>query len=164
MNSLQLTACSLQPKAGNPETANLFALSSKLLAVGYRLLAVSCWLWAINCFPAHAITVEKPLSNASQEAVAQQVFHQLKCVVCEGQPLSESDAPLALDMRALIREHVREGKSQQEVIDFFVARYGEAILLSPPLTAHSGVLWIAPFLLIVLGGAALWRTVRKAKS
>lgn len=111
--------------------------------------------------PALAITVEQPLKNPQQEATAQAVFHALKCVVCEGQPLSESDAELAMDMRRAVREMVAEGKSEQYIIAFFVKRYGDAILLKPPATGDTLPLWVLPMLFLLIGGAVALRAMKK---
>lgn len=102
-------------------------------------------------FPAYAITVEQPISDPAQEAVAQEIFHSLKCVVCEGQALSESDAPLAHQMREEIRRMAREGKSKADILDYFTARYGQDVLLTPPLAADTLLLWLAPLLLVGFG-------------
>lgn len=114
--------------------------------------------------PAYAVTIEEPLPSPTQEQQAQRIIHQLKCVVCEGQALAESDAPLAIQMRAQIRHHVAQGKNEQEIIDYFVTRYGEAILLRPPLTAATLLLWLAPLMFVLVGAVVLWRMGRKERT
>jgi cytochrome c-type biogenesis protein CcmH len=123
-----------------------------------KLWALGAWLLAA---PAMAITVEQPLKIPQQEATAQAVFHALKCVVCEGQPLSESDAELAMDMRRAVREMVAEGKSEQHIIAFFVKRYGDAILLKPPAAGDTLPLWLLPMLFLIIGGAIALRAMKK---
>lgn len=113
--------------------------------------------------PAFAITVEKPLPKAEQERRAQHIFAALKCVVCEGQPLAESDAELAIDMRHTIREKVARGESTQTIIGYFEARYGEAILMRPPVSQHTLPLWLMPLLLLCIGFGIFWRNVRRGK-
>jgi cytochrome c-type biogenesis protein CcmH len=79
----------------------------------------------------------------------------LRCTVCQNQPVSESNADLAKDMRAIIREQLRAGKSREEIVAYFVDRYGDYILLKPPFDRSGVLLWLAPLLLlIVLGGFA----------
>lgn len=111
--------------------------------------------------PAFAITVERPLPEAAQERRAQQIFAALKCVVCEGQPLAESDAELAIDMRHSIRQKVARGESTKKIIGYFEARYGEAILMRPPVAQHTLPLWLMPVLLLVVGLGIFWRNVRR---
>ncbi len=88
------------------------------------------------------------------------MFHELKCVVCEGQSLAESDADFAVAMRAHIRRMVGEGSSKQQVRDYFTARYGDRVLLNPPLNPATLLLWFGPLLLIFLGAIFLWRNTR----
>jgi cytochrome c-type biogenesis protein CcmH len=121
-------------------------------------------LAALTSLPAFAVTVERPLPEIAQERRAQQIFTALKCVVCEGQPLAESDAELAIDMRHSIREKVARGESTQTIIGYFEARYGEAILMRPPVTQHTLPLWLMPLLLLCVGLGIFWRNVRRGKS
>ena len=121
-------------------------------------------LAAFISLPAFAVTVERPLPEIAQERRAQQIFAALKCVVCEGQPLAESDAELAIDMRHSIREKVARGESTQTIIGYFEARYGEAILMRPPVTQHTLPLWLMPLLLLCVGLGIFWRNVRRGKS
>lgn len=109
---------------------------------------------------AHAASIERPLEDPVQEQLARSIFTELRCVVCEGQAVSDSDATLAAQMRAHVRELVAEGKSKDEVLDYFRERYGEKILMRPPLESHTALLWLAPLLLLTLGGAIVWRTTR----
>ena len=104
--------------------------------------------------------IDQPLPDAAQEVHARSLFHELKCVVCEGQSLADSDAALAIDMRARIRHMVQEQKTDTEILAFFRARYGEKILMTPPLEAATALLWAAPLLLLAIGGIGLWRATR----
>lgn len=113
--------------------------------------------------PAYAVTIEAPLSSAAQEQQAQHIIRQLKCVVCEGQALGESDAALAIQMRAEVRRMVGEQKSEQEILDYFVTRYGDQILLKPPLTATTFLLWLAPLLFVLIGACVIRRNLVKEK-
>ena len=80
--------------------------------------------------------------------------HELRCLVCQNQTLADSNAPLAVDLRNQIREQLKGGASERDVIDFMVARYGDFVLYRPPLKASTLALWIGPFVLL-LGGALL---------
>jgi cytochrome c-type biogenesis protein CcmH len=86
--------------------------------------------------------------------------HELRCLVCQNQSLAESNAPLAQDLRNEIREQMAAGKSDQDVIDFMVQRYGDFVLYRPPFKASTVFLWAGPFLFLVLGFFLLFRFLR----
>jgi len=88
---------------------------------------------------------------------------ELRCLVCQNQTLADSNAPLAEDLRNQVREKMRAGKSDREVIDFLVERYGDFVLYRPPLKATTILLWFGPFLLLALGFAVLLRRVRRRR-
>lgn len=114
----------------------------------------------VFCFAAHAATIEQPLPDPAQEQVAQAMFHELKCVVCTGESLAESDAALAVNMRAQIRSMAAEGKSKTEIANFFRARYGDVIMLNPRLEKRTALLWLAPLLILTAGGFILYRSTQ----
>jgi cytochrome c-type biogenesis protein CcmH len=89
--------------------------------------------------------------------------HELRCLVCQNQSLAESNAPLAQDLRNQIREQVAAGKSDQDVLDFMVQRYGDFVLYRPPFKASTVFLWAGPFLFLVLGFFFLFRFVRSRR-
>jgi cytochrome c-type biogenesis protein CcmH len=89
--------------------------------------------------------------------------HELRCLVCQNQSLAESNAPLAQDLRNQIREQVAAGKSDQDVLDFMVQRYGDFVLYRPPFKASTAFLWAGPFLFLVLGFFFLFRFVRSRR-
>lgn len=113
---------------------------------------------------AHAASIERPLADAAQEETARHIFSELRCVVCEGQSLSDSDATLAAQMRAHVRELVAEGKTEPEVLDYFRTRYGEQILMTPPVEGTTALLWLAPLMLLTAGGFMVWRATRTGAS
>jgi cytochrome c-type biogenesis protein CcmH len=86
---------------------------------------------------------------------------ELRCLVCQNQTLADSNAPLAVDLRSQIREQLKAGKSEQEVVDFMVARYGDFVLYRPPFKATTVALWAGPFLILVFGAWLLVRRIRK---
>ena len=87
--------------------------------------------------------------------------HELRCLVCQNQTLADSNAPLAVDLRNQVREQLAAGKSEQDVLDFMVARYGDFVLYRPPLKASTVLLWGGPFLFLLFGIWLLIRRVRK---
>jgi len=100
---------------------------------------------------ARAVEPDEMLPDPAQEARARALTKDLRCVVCQNQSVDDSDAPLAKDIRVLVREQVSQGQSDQQVIDFIVARYGKFVLLNPPLEGDTALLWIGPFAVFLLG-------------
>ena len=90
----------------------------------------------------------------------QALVSELRCLVCQNQNLADSNAPLAADLRQITYDMIREGKSDAEIIDFMVARYGDFVLYRPPLKPTTAVLWGGPFLLLALG---LWLLLRQLR-
>ena len=89
---------------------------------------------------------------------------ELRCLVCQNQTLADSNAPLAEDLRNQLRERMREGKSDREVVDFLVERYGDFVLYRPPLKATTVLLWFGPLLLLAAGFAVLLRRVQRRRA
>jgi cytochrome c-type biogenesis protein CcmH len=109
--------------------------------------------------------VAKPLAeDPVLEARLKAMSHELRCLVCQNQTLADSDAPLAEDLRKEIRSQMREGKSDQEVIDYLVARYGDFVRYRPPVNNSTALLWFGPFFLLLIGGFVLYRTLKKQAS
>lgn len=105
-----------------------------------------------------AMTLESQLADPAQEQTAQELFHELRCIVCEGQSLAESDAVLAQQMRAEIRRRVGDGAGADDVKDYFVEHYGMQILQRPPLSGSTAFLWAMPILFLLLGAWFLRRS------
>jgi cytochrome c-type biogenesis protein CcmH len=110
----------------------------------------------IGCPAAHAVQPDEVMSDAAKEARARDLSRELRCMVCQNQSIDDSDAPLARDLRLLVRERIAGGDSDSQVIDFLVARYGEFVLLKPRFTLHTLLLWLVPPLALIGGGLALW--------
>lgn len=101
--------------------------------------------------PAWAVEPSEMLSNPTLEARARAISKQLRCMVCQNESIDESQAPLAHDLRVLVRQRIMAGDTDAQVINFLVSRYGEFILLKPPLSWNTITLWGAPPALLVLG-------------
>lgn len=99
---------------------------------------------------------EDPLDRAVLE-----IARDLRCAVCQNQPVSESNADLAKDMRQIIREQLQAGKSRNEIVDYFVARYGDYVLMKPPAARSGLLLWLAPPLVVVILVLLAWFFLRK---
>jgi cytochrome c-type biogenesis protein CcmH len=113
--------------------------------------------------PSFAVQPDEILPDPKLEARARALSHELRCMVCQNQNIDDSDAPLAHDLRVLVRERLKAGDSNSQVIDFLVARYGEFVLLKPRFEWDTAPLWLAPIALLLVGGAALWAALRRRR-
>jgi cytochrome c-type biogenesis protein CcmH len=114
---------------------------------------------------AGAVQPNEMLADPAQEARARELSAELRCMVCQNQSIDDSDAPLAADIRVLLRERIAAGDSDSAVVDFLVARYGEFILLKPRFNPHTALLWLVPPGVLIAGFAAAayaWRRRREA--
>jgi cytochrome c-type biogenesis protein CcmH len=93
--------------------------------------------------PAHAVEPDEVLQDPALETRAREISEGLRCLVCQNQSIDDSGAPLAKDLRLLVRERLKAGDSNQQIVDFIVARYGEFVLLKPRFETHTLVLWLA---------------------
>ena len=112
------------------------------------------WVLFISLLLALSFNGFAQITDAKIEARAKEVGRSLRCVVCQNQTIDESDAPLAVDMRKLVRTRLKEGDSNAEVFDYMQERYGDYVLLKPPVQANTYILWFLPFLLLI--GALAW--------
>ena len=109
-----------------------------------------------------AATASIALADPGEEARARALDAEIRCVVCQNEPIAQSTAEIAADMRALVRERIEAGDSDGEIRAYFRARYGDFVLLRPPVDQRTWLLWGAPLLLLALGLLALWRGRRAA--
>lgn len=121
----------------------------------HRLIAALCFTMAMS-LSAHAVNPEEILDDPALEQRARDISINLRCLVCQNQSIDDSDAELAKDLRVLVRERLVEGDSNQEVLDFVVARYGEFVLLRPQFSARNLALWGTPLVVLILGGFAAY--------
>ena len=110
---------------------------------------------------AHAVQPDEIMSDPAKESRARDLSRELRCMVCQNQSIDDSEAPLARDLRLLVRERIAAGDSDAQVLDFLVARYGEFVLLKPRLEPHTYLLWLLPPLALAGGGFALWMHNRR---
>lgn len=111
--------------------------------------------------PSFAVTPQERLPDQGQEQRAREISAGLRCLVCQNQSIDDSEAPLARDLRVLVRDRIKAGDSNADVIAFVVARYGDYVLLKPPFALNTLLLWVGPFLLLLAGGFGLWRLRRR---
>lgn len=127
--------------------------------------AVRAALFAVSLLaasPVLAVLPDEMLPDAAQEARARVISKELRCVVCQNQSIDDSDAPLAKDLRIVVREQIRLGRSNDQIIAYVSERYGDFVLLKPPVKPSTWLLWAGPFLLLGFGalGLVLWRRPR----
>lgn len=98
---------------------------------------------------AHAVEPDEVLADPALEARAREISANIRCVVCQSQNIDDSNAPLAKDMRIIVRERLSAGESDEEVYEFLVERYGDYVLLKPPVQSNTVFLWAAPFVIFM---------------
>lgn len=111
--------------------------------------------------PAHAVQPDEVLPDPAMEHRAREISAGLRCLVCQNQSIDDSDAPLAKDLRLIVRERLRAGDTNQAVEDYVVRRYGEFVLLRPVFGLHTLLLWATPLLAVLIGALGIWRLARR---
>jgi cytochrome c-type biogenesis protein CcmH len=109
----------------------------------------------------YAVQPDEIMSDPAKESRARGLSSELRCMVCQNQSIDDSEAPLARDLRLLVRERIAAGDNDAQVLDFLVARYGEFVLLKPRLEPHTFLLWLLTPLALAGGGLALWTHGRR---
>jgi cytochrome c-type biogenesis protein CcmH len=111
-----------------------------------------------------AVQPDEMLPNPRLEQRARAISQQLRCMVCQNQSIDDSDAPLAKDLRLLVRERLKAGDNDPQIIDYMVARYGEFVLLKPRLSLQTVVLWLTPAIVLLAGGLGLLIALRRRRA
>ena len=131
----------------------------RLPRIGLALL-----LLATPLASAQAVQPDEILRDPAMERRARDISSGLRCLVCQNQSIDDSDAPLAKDLRVLVRERLTAGDSDAQVRDFLVQRYGEFVLLKPPFSLHTVWLWLTPLAVFGAGALGLALTLRRRRS
>ena len=113
--------------------------------------------------PAFALSPDEQLGDPALEHRARAISAHLRCLVCQNQSIDDSEAPLAKDLRTLVREQLASGKTDGEIMDFVVARYGEFVLLRPRLTPGTLLLWGTPFAVLLIAGVVMLLRRRRSQ-
>lgn len=124
----------------------------RLLALAGLLLAL-----ALPVGSAWAVNPDEMLADPALEARAREISKGLRCLVCQNESIDESNADLARDLRLLVRDRLKKGDSDQQVVAYIVSRYGNYVLLKPPFEPGTWGLWLGPPVLLLAGGFAVWR-------
>ena len=111
----------------------------------------------------HAVDPDEILQNKEQEIRARNISKNISCVICQNQSIDESNSPLAKDLRILIRDKIKSGKTDKEIYNFLTDRYGDFVLLKPAFKLNTIILWIFPFLLLILAIIIIFLNNKKYK-
>lgn len=126
-------------------------------------IVIALWLFA---FPSFSLTVDKPLPDTALEARAITLFSEIRCMVCQSETIADSHAQVASDMRRNIRESLANGFSDQQIKDVLAEKYGDVILMNPPLKYSTILLWFGPWLVLLFGIVSMYfyfRPLQRAK-
>jgi cytochrome c-type biogenesis protein CcmH len=129
-----------------------------------RRAAIVVMLAAIAPSSSLAVQPNEMLKDPKLETRARELSRELRCMVCQNQSIDESEAPLARDLRLLVRERLTNGDTDQQVLDFLVARYGEFVLLKPPLESKTLILWALPPVALLAGAVGLFFALRRRRT
>ena len=132
----------------------------------FNQIFVSIIICLIQFFPVnvYGVNPDEILKNQKQELRARNISKNVRCMICQNQSIDESNAPLAKDLRILIRSKIKEGKSNEEIYKFLTDRYGDFILLKPPVKLSTLALWILPFIFFLIGGFIVFFHNKKSKN
>ena len=137
---------------------------TRAIVVLLSVLALSLSMSLSMISIVRAVEPGEALTDPVLEERARGLSQGLRCLVCQNQSIDDSDAPLARDLRLLVRERIAAGDSDSDVLDFVVARYGEFVLLKPRFNARTYLLWAVPALVLIAGGLIVLLNIRKAKA
>ena len=124
---------------------------NRSIPLKFILIIIIFSLFQLNPNFSYTVEPEEILKNPKYELRARNISKNVRCMVCQNQSIDESTAPLAKDLRILIRDKIKEGKKDEEIYKFLTDRYGDFILLKPPLNSKNLILWLLPFIFLILG-------------
>ena len=129
-----------------------------------RRAALLAALLSVLSAPAASVEPDEILADPALENRARTISKQLRCLVCQNQSIDDSDAPLARDLRIVVRERLTAGASDDEVVRFVAERYGDFVLLSPPFKATTYALWLGPAAILLIGTVAVAMFLRRRRA
>jgi cytochrome c-type biogenesis protein CcmH len=126
------------------------------------MIRVLALLWMLSAAPAaHAVLPQERLDDPALEARAREISREVRCQVCQNQSIDDSNAPLAADLRRIVRDRLKAGDSDAQVYAYLTQRYGDYVLLRPPLRIDTLVLWFGPPVVLLIAGATLFVVLRR---
>jgi cytochrome c-type biogenesis protein CcmH len=129
-----------------------------------RFITAALALVMLGTAPSMAVTPDEVLADTGLESRAREISQLLRCVVCQNQSIDDSNAPLAKDLRVLVRERLTAGDSNTQTLNYIVARYGNFVLLKPPMQTNTLLLWFGPALLFALAAFGLIKTLKRQQT
>ena len=127
------------------------------------ILIISICLIQFFSVNSHGVDPEEILQDQKQELRARNISKNIRCMICQNQSIDESNAPLAKDLRVLIRNKIKEGNNNEEIYKFLTDRYGDFILLKPPIKLSTLALWVLPFIFFIIGTIIVFLQNKKSK-
>jgi cytochrome c-type biogenesis protein CcmH len=128
---------------------------------GFRALTATAAMLAAFTVAANAVTPEEVLQDPKLEMRARAISQNLRCVVCQNQSIDDSNAPLAHDLRVLLRERLASGETDEQAVDYIVARYGNFVLLKPPMHWNTLFLWVGPAFFMIIAAIGFGSHLRR---
>ena len=130
-----------------------------------KIFIIILFICSIQFFSNNSYTVEpnEILENQKQELRARNISKNIRCMICQNQSIDESNAPLAKDLRILIRNKIKDGKKDEEIYEFLTDRYGDFILLKPLFKLNTLALWLLPFIFVLIGIFIVFSHNKKSK-
>ena len=138
-------------------------LTKNFLLTKIFILIIAICLMQFFSVNSYGVDPEEILQDQKQELRARNISKNIRCMVCQNQSIDESNAPLAKDLRILIREKIKDGKNNEEIYKFLTDRYGDFILLKPPFKISTFLLWSLPFVFVIIGVFVLFVHNKKSK-
>ena len=127
------------------------------------VIIISIFLIQFFLNSSYTVEPDEVLENQKQELRARDISKNVRCMICQNQSIDESNAPLAKDLRIIIRDKIKEGNNDKEIYKFLTDRYGDFILLKPPLKLSTLALWFLPFIFFIIGIFIVFLNNKKAK-
>ena len=127
------------------------------------IIIISIFLIQFFLNSSYTVEPDEVLENQKQELRARDISKNIRCMVCQNQSIDESNAPLAKDLRIIIRDKIKEGNNDKEIYKFLTDRYGDFILLKPPLKLSTLALWFLPFIFFIIGFFIVFVNNKKSK-
>ena len=137
--------------------------NKNLILTKFSIMIITIALMQFSLNNSFTVEPDEILQNQAQETRARDISKNIRCMICQNQSIDESDAPLAKDLRILIRNKIKEGNSNEEIYKFLTDRYGDFILLKPPFKLSTIALWVLPFVFFIIGIFIVFFQNKKSK-
>jgi cytochrome c-type biogenesis protein CcmH len=127
-------------------------------------LVLACLLCLLASYAGATSLPDERMTDQALEKKAESIYRDIRCVVCQSESIADSGADVAKDMRAVVREKVKSGESEQAILNYLQSRYGDSVLMKPPVQPSTWLLWAGPFLVFACGSIAAMFLFRRRKT